>query len=153
APARASTFRSISPNRGAGSFSKPCIAIARSLSTGISTTPTSARRASSISARSTRRPARIPSRWSTSRETACRGSSRCSAGGPRRGSAARRLGGGLRSGSADYRALLDRQIDERGEDAEPDRDQPHHAVRPGVVEQVPAQPHADEAAHLVAEEN
>jgi len=45
---------------------------------------------------------------------------------------------GARRGSAHDRALLDGEVDERGEDSERDRDQPHDPVRAGVVEQVPA---------------
>ncbi len=51
------------------------------------------------------------------------------------------------------RALLDRPVDERGKDAEPDRNHPHDVVGAGLVVEIAAEPHAAETAHLMREEH
>src|SRR5687767_15259279 len=54
---------------------------------------------------------------------------------------------------ADDRPFVDREVHDRRDEAERNRDDPDDGVRAGLVEQHAAQPHAEEASDLVAEED
>src|SRR6187549_3508562 len=58
-----------------------------------------------------------------------------------------------RRGHARHRLLDDRQIDQSGDHPERDRSPPDDVVGAGALIQQPAEPDAEETAHLVAEES
>jgi hypothetical protein len=64
----------------------------------------------------------------------------------------RRAHGGSGRRQSRHRLLDDRQIDHRRQKAEQDREPPDRVVGAGALEQHAAQPHAEEAANLMAEE-
>src|SRR5215470_8225359 len=59
---------------------------------------------------------------------------------------------GRHGGRAHHRFFHDRQVDHRGEHAEQDRKPPYRVIGAGAHEHDAAEPHAEEAADLVAEE-